>query len=657
MGLLDGIFDTTSEGKMARKLGVSKDEINEMFSEFDTDGSGSIDSEELRAFAASIGIYWEPEEAAEAVRNLDADGNGTVEIGEFAAWFVQENRDYSGSSDLKKKLQIQLALRQVSKVLQTIKEAGTGRACTNTASINIGEPIDTDSCRGHVGVFVSGSNSEEFAAMNPPESAKMCAYADYTLKAGASDADIATIVDGANQLFETMGQPMLDMLPPADELCPPGLSLGSGSVFDSYRIGKETVDGVDVLRAVVFTGMDPSVLLNGCEIGDFLPTFSANLYCKFAISDMFDVSGPCTLAQTHTGRVDYNFVWNTKALKAAGAVCKSKLFKKIFEEWQDGAAMGFAAMFRVFKGQNSMFELNFKGYQPAFEAAAETAMKAYVQQQEEMHGYYGEGEFKEEDAFPFGKPTPDVMNAVIAAVGGISGKTFGNIRKEILELGPIIPLDSCGSMCTPLYFLKQMIEGIPDEGPMSTAKAMGWAALATISGFKASGFQGQIVKAGLKARGMDAVSLLPTREQIEAAECSLCVLEGSDDHRGNVAATTTWVVEHANIWIKISGQEVKAALASGDLGDISEISNFPAELTSSGFQNLTCTEEELAALRGKYSELIAVAQAAKPFVDNLPSAIEAAECTWQGTPLGRAGIPSATRHYALQRYNTLLALN
>jgi len=648
MGLLDGIFDTTSEGKMARKLGVSKDEINEMFSEFDTDGSGSIDSEELRAFAASIGIYWEPEEAAEAVRNLDADGNGTVEIGEFAAWFVQENGDYSsnysGSGGLKKKLKIQLALRQVSKVLQTIKEAGTGRACTNTASINIGEPIDTDSCRGHVGFFVSGSNSEEFAAMNPPESAKMCAYADFTLKAGASDADIATIVDGANQLFETMGQPMLDMLPPADELCPPGLSLGSGSVFDSYRIGKETVDGVDVLRAVVFTGMDPSVLLNGCEIGDFLPTFSANLYCLYAISDMLDVSGPCTLAQTQTGRVDYNFVWNTKALKAAGAFCKSKLFKKTFEDKLFGkveeAAMGFAAIFRVFKGQNSMFELNFKGYQPAFEAAAETAMKAYVQKQEEMHGYYGEGEFKEEDAFPFGKPTPDVMNAVIAAVGGISGKTFGNIRKEILELGPIIPLELGPSMCTPLYFLKQMIEGIPDEGPMSTAKAMGWAALATISGFKASGFQGQIVKAGVKARGMDAFSLLPTREQIEAAEFH--PMSSTD-----LAATATWFVEHANIWIKILGQEFKAALASGDFGeDFFSPPNFPAELSSSDFQNLACTEEELAALRGKYSELIAVAQAAKPFVDNLPSAIDAS-----------APELSKPCHYALQRYNALLALN
>ena len=40
----------------------------------------------------------------------------------------------------------------------------------------------------------------------------------------------------------------------------------------------------------------------------------------------------------------------------------------------------------------------------------------------QMHGYYGEGEFKEEDAFPFGKPTPDV---VLAGLGWGSGSGLG----------------------------------------------------------------------------------------------------------------------------------------------------------------------------------------------------------------------------------------
>ena len=154
---------------------------------------------------------------------------------------------------------------------------------------------------------------------------------------------------------------------------------------------------------------------------------------------------------------------------------------------------------------------------------------------------------------------------------------------------------------------------------MSTAKAMGWAALATISGFKASGFQGQIVKAGVKARGMDAISLLPTREQIEAAECHPIRAATFHMHM-------TWWAEHANIWIKILGQEFKEAVASGDFGE--DFFSHPPpgrwwvleerHWTSSGMQNLTYTEEELAGLREKYSELIAVAQVAL-----MPSCLDA----------------------------------
>ena len=35
MGLLDALFDSSPEGKMAKKLGIEKHQVEEMFAEFD----------------------------------------------------------------------------------------------------------------------------------------------------------------------------------------------------------------------------------------------------------------------------------------------------------------------------------------------------------------------------------------------------------------------------------------------------------------------------------------------------------------------------------------------------------------------------------------------------------------------------------------------
>jgi hypothetical protein len=58
-----------------------------LFSEFDADGSGSIDTKEFQDLAFACGETLSDEETAAVVASLDKDGNGTIDVEEFRAWF------------------------------------------------------------------------------------------------------------------------------------------------------------------------------------------------------------------------------------------------------------------------------------------------------------------------------------------------------------------------------------------------------------------------------------------------------------------------------------------------------------------------------------------------------------------------------------------
>merc|ERR1712086_767053 len=60
-----------------------KQEIKEAFDLFDTDGSGSIDANELKTAMRALGFAPKKEEISRMLGDLDIDGNGTVEHEEF----------------------------------------------------------------------------------------------------------------------------------------------------------------------------------------------------------------------------------------------------------------------------------------------------------------------------------------------------------------------------------------------------------------------------------------------------------------------------------------------------------------------------------------------------------------------------------------------
>merc|ERR1711934_256936 len=69
-----GIGDLTTQ---------QKQEIREAFELFDTDGSGSIDANELKTAMRALGFAPKKEEISKMLSDLDTDGNGTVEYEEF----------------------------------------------------------------------------------------------------------------------------------------------------------------------------------------------------------------------------------------------------------------------------------------------------------------------------------------------------------------------------------------------------------------------------------------------------------------------------------------------------------------------------------------------------------------------------------------------
>merc|ERR1712100_865883 len=80
------------QSNMSRRGGKKKagqlsdeqmDEIREAFSLFDSDASGQTDVRELKAAMRALGFEVKNEELKKMVTDIDNDGNGTIEFGEF----------------------------------------------------------------------------------------------------------------------------------------------------------------------------------------------------------------------------------------------------------------------------------------------------------------------------------------------------------------------------------------------------------------------------------------------------------------------------------------------------------------------------------------------------------------------------------------------
>jgi calmodulin len=63
--------------------GVTEEDIKAAFDEFDTDGSGAIDSSEIRNVCEKLGVDVSKSEIDDLIKSADADGDGKIQYSEF----------------------------------------------------------------------------------------------------------------------------------------------------------------------------------------------------------------------------------------------------------------------------------------------------------------------------------------------------------------------------------------------------------------------------------------------------------------------------------------------------------------------------------------------------------------------------------------------
>merc|ERR1712072_148382 len=78
------------------------DEIREAFSLFDADASGMIDVRELKAAMRAFGFEVKNEELKKMVADVDNDGNGTIEFGEFLEMMTGKMGEKDSREDIEK---------------------------------------------------------------------------------------------------------------------------------------------------------------------------------------------------------------------------------------------------------------------------------------------------------------------------------------------------------------------------------------------------------------------------------------------------------------------------------------------------------------------------------------------------------------------------
>ncbi|KAG8049192.1 hypothetical protein GUJ93_ZPchr0009g659 [Zizania palustris] len=109
-------------------------EFRKAFSFFDKDGDGCITLEELDTVVRSLGQTPTAEELEEMIRDVDADGNGSIEFGEFLALMARKAARGYGDDDGEE-------LREAFKVFDKDQDGLISAAELRHVMISLGEKL------------------------------------------------------------------------------------------------------------------------------------------------------------------------------------------------------------------------------------------------------------------------------------------------------------------------------------------------------------------------------------------------------------------------------------------------------------------------------------------------------------------------------------
>lgn len=98
-----------------------RETIRTAFARYDEDTSGAIDACELRCLVQDLGGALTDSDVSAALRVLDSDGSGTIELDEFVRWWTHKTTDLDGDG----------AVSDLEKTLERLKELGRDRFRVN----------------------------------------------------------------------------------------------------------------------------------------------------------------------------------------------------------------------------------------------------------------------------------------------------------------------------------------------------------------------------------------------------------------------------------------------------------------------------------------------------------------------------------------------
>jgi hypothetical protein len=468
-----------------------------------------------------------------------------------------------------------LYVKKLTKVVEGLTDKPMD-ACTNSLTVQVGQPEERASVR------VFANQNEDWASLNAPANTCSAAVLDFNLRDGYCKESLARVQEIVAAMYAQHVEPMLNKI----NKLPRGLretGLFKGKPFDSYRFEVETVNGKEVLRFAVFSGVDTLgglATLANADMGKLMPSFSAKFTSGFGLNDLLTSGAKLKDMATFKFEVTSSYVKNYILLLTEISIMLRKAYGSV-DRWQLKAmkkqSMAVTAFTKFFVAQRSLFYFQFESpFEWARQMVHEFVVPMALEEYEKMSKDMGASLVKE-------PPSPEVIDAIIDAIGNISGATIGAIKARLLSDRIPIPglpiktvfghikeqsrLDAC----------KQ--EAAKEDGdPQAKMLATAWEAFSTfhkvVSGVAQVKGVDQVAEAGVEVVGCDFMEHIPSAEDIE-------------NH--------TQPEEEGMPWMMTLGEQY-ARKMQGD-------------------ESAQVDEELIASLLQEFSEVIAVGKAALPLIE------------------------------------------
>jgi calmodulin len=136
---------------MADQLSAEQvEEFQQAFSLYDTDGGGSITAAEFGSFLRSVGENPTEAELAQMVTEIDTDGDGEIDFGEFLAMMAKQMKAADGEEEIREAFKVFdqdgrgfIDADELRDVLKSLGMVADDEECTTHDMIRVGD-VDGD---------------------------------------------------------------------------------------------------------------------------------------------------------------------------------------------------------------------------------------------------------------------------------------------------------------------------------------------------------------------------------------------------------------------------------------------------------------------------------------------------------------------------------